>query len=41
LDALKGDRAGQYTIRINDPWRICFAWTAGSAGPVNVEITDH
>lgn len=41
LEALKGDRAGQYSIRINDRWRICFAWPAGSPGPVDVEITDY
>lgn len=38
LEALKGDRAGQYSIRINDQWRICFRWTA--AGPEEVEIVD-
>jgi proteic killer suppression protein len=41
LETLKGDRAGQYSIRINDQWRICFEWPAGSPGPVNVEITDY
>jgi len=41
LEALKGDRAGQYSIRINDQWRICFEWPAGSPGPVNVDITDY
>jgi proteic killer suppression protein len=40
LEALKGDRAGQYSIRINDQWRICFEWPPGSLGPVNVEIAD-
>jgi len=39
LEALKGDRAGQHSIRINDQWRICFRWTA--AGPENVEIVDY
>lgn len=39
LEALKGDRAGQYSIRINDPWRLCFVW--GNAGPAEVEIVDH
>lgn len=39
LEALKGDRKGQYSIRINDKWRICFVWT--SAGPERVEITDY
>jgi toxin HigB-1 len=41
LEALKGDRAGQYSIRINDQWRICFEWPEGSTGPVNVEIADY
>jgi proteic killer suppression protein len=41
LEALKGDRKGQYSIRINDQWRICFEWPNGSPGPVNVEITDY
>lgn len=36
LEALKGDRAGQYSIRINDKFRICFNWT--NAGAENVEI---
>ena len=34
LEALKHDRKGQYSIRINDQWRICFEWPAGSPGPV-------
>jgi len=41
LEALKGDRKGQYSMRINDQWRICFEWPAGSPGPVNVEIVDY
>ena len=41
LEALKGDRLGQYSIRINDQWRICFEWPEGSPGPVNVEIVDY
>ena len=41
FEALKGDRKGQYSIRINDQWRICFEWPEGSAGPVNVEIVDY
>lgn len=32
---------GQYSIRINDQWRICFEWPKGANGPVNVEITDY
>jgi proteic killer suppression protein len=41
LEALKGDRAGQYSIRINQQWRICFEWPRGQAGPSNVEIVDY
>jgi proteic killer suppression protein len=41
LEALKGDRAGQYSIRINQQWRICFEWPEGAAGPSNVEIVDY
>jgi toxin HigB-1 len=41
LESLHGDRAGQYSIRINDQWRICFEWPAGSPGPTNVEIADY
>lgn len=41
LEALRGDRQGQYSIRINDRWRICFARPKGSPGPVNVEIIDY
>ena len=41
FEALSGDREGQYSIRINDQWRICFEWPDGSAGPVNVEIVDY
>ena len=39
LEELKGDRAGQHSIRINDQWRICFVWT--EQGPANVEIVDY
>ena len=39
LEAMKGDRLGQYSIRINDQWRVCFTWT--EAGPKNVEIVDY
>jgi proteic killer suppression protein len=39
LEALKGDRAGQYSIRINDEWRVCFHWT--KAGAEDVEIVDY
>jgi len=41
LEALKGDRAGQFSIRINDQWRICFVWPEGSPGPTDVEIVDY
>ena len=41
LEALKGDRKGQYSIRINDQWRICFEWPKGARGPSNVEIVDY
>ena len=41
LEALKGNRQGQYSIRIDDQWRICFEWPQGSPGPVNVEIVDY
>jgi proteic killer suppression protein len=39
LEALSGDRAGQFSIRINDQWRVCFVWTA--LGPSSVEIVDY
>ena len=39
LEALSGDRKGQYSIRINDQWRICFRWT--KEGPEHVEIVDY
>ena len=39
LEALSGDRAGQYSIRINDQWRVCFVWS--SEGPRDVEIVDY
>ncbi len=38
-EALKGNRAGQYSIRINDQWRICFVWRGG--GPADVQIVDY
>jgi toxin HigB-1 len=41
LEALQGDRAGQYSIRINLQWRICFNWAGGEPGPSNVEIADY
>lgn len=39
LEALRGDRNGQHSIRINDQWRICFVWTEG--GAEHVEIVDY
>ena len=39
LEELKGDRAGQHSVRINEQWRICFKWS--DQGPVDVEIIDY
>jgi len=39
LEPLKGDRAGQYSIRVNSQWRLCFVWTA--LGPADVECVDY
>ena len=41
LEVLKGNRAGQYSIRINMQWRICFEWPRGAVGPSDVEIVDY
>jgi len=41
FETLSGDRKGQYSIRINDQWRICFEWPDGSVGPADVEIVDY
>ena len=41
FEALSGDRKGQYSIRINDQWRICFEWADGASGPSSVEIVDY
>ena len=41
FEALKGERKGQYSIRINDQWRVCFEWPEKSPGPTNVEIVDY
>lgn len=41
LEALRGDRRGQYSIRVNDQWRICFEWPTDADGPENVEIVDY
>ena len=40
LEALKGTRKGQHSIRINDQWRLCFEWGQGASGPRDVEIVD-
>ena len=41
FEALAGDRKGQFSIRINQQWRICFEWAEDSSGPTNVEIVDY
>ncbi len=41
FEALKGDRKGQYSIRVNDQWRIRFEWDDGAYGPSNVELVDY
>jgi proteic killer suppression protein len=41
FEALRGKRKGQYSIRINDQWRICFEWPEDAPGPSNVEIVDY
>jgi toxin HigB-1 len=41
FEALVGDRKGQFSIRINDQWRICFEWVDKALGPSNVEIVDY
>jgi proteic killer suppression protein len=41
FEALKGRRKGQYSIRVNDQWRVCFEWPEWSPGPANVEIVDY
>ena len=41
FEALRGNRKGQYSIRINDQWRICFEWRNGASGPSSVEIVDY
>ena len=40
FEAMRGERAGQYAIRINQQWRVCFEWSDGQPGPSNVEIVD-
>ncbi len=41
FEALSGKRKGQYSIRINEQWRLCFTWTPNAKGPENVEIVDY
>lgn len=41
LEALSGSRHGQFSIRINMQWRLCFAWTSGENGPIDVQIVDY
>lgn len=41
LEKLSGNRKGQWSMRINDQWRICFDWPDGAVGPSNVEIVDY
>jgi proteic killer suppression protein len=41
FEALAGKRKGQYGIRVNDRWRICFEWPGRAEGPTNVEIVDY
>ena len=41
FEALGGNRKGQYSIRINDKWRICFEWTETESHPFNIEIVDY
>ncbi len=39
LEALRGNRAGQFSIRVNDQWRVCFLWT--NEGAMEIEVTDY
>jgi proteic killer suppression protein len=41
FEALKGDRLGQFSIRINDQWRVCFEWPEWSPEALNIEIVDY
>jgi len=41
LEALRGDRKDEYSIRVNDRWRICFRWETGASGPSEVEVVDY
>jgi proteic killer suppression protein len=41
LETLRGNRVGQYSIRINQQWRMCFKWPQGANGPSDLEIVDY
>ena len=41
LEALRGDRIGQFSIRVSQQWRICFEWQDGQTGPSRVELVDY
>lgn len=41
FEALRGDRFGQFSIRINQQWRVCFEWPTGAKRPFHIEITDY
>ena len=41
LEALRGDRVGQWSIRVNLQWRLCFEWSSDAIGPENVELVDY
>ena len=41
FETLRADRKGQYSVRINQQWRICFRWPKGQDGPSDIEITDY
>jgi proteic killer suppression protein len=41
FEALAGDRKGEYSVRVNDQWRICFEWADRAPGPSDVEIADY
>jgi proteic killer suppression protein len=41
LETLRGDRVGQWSVRVNMQWRLCFQWPSEAPGPVNVELVDY
>lgn len=41
LETLRGNRVGQFSIRINQQWRMCFKWPQGASGPSDIEIVDY